>query len=397
MIASRIIIRVLMVSFTVATIQLPMIFVYLHSPPEKKRWATLLFALNNVSFLKFLILALKKIEKAWWMIFLTAPNFLITIYTVSKFTYLQGMGNSFIACLLTPATLQGFQLFYLLLIPFLKQSFSLYYTAVALPMIMLLLIACVVAAFLKCVSENSSLMLFTALTIFTTFMCVLYIAGRIMHLAKFGISSTRKYSLMAYVLKGTYYTIYSPIIIAWVYYSRDRFEDEPSAISLLLLLWTASGGIGWSVGFSLQYCGIVDRVKDWIRRLWFYPVSNEEALLINHDVFAFLEGFLLFSSRTSRIMNVENEVDIEDPQIEAEKKSLEMVSAGLYKGNSCSICMEEFMDDQTLVAVKGCGHAFHSNCLRDWAINRGLCPLCRSKIRNDLFSHEILSSPSVVQ
>ncbi|GFQ86564.1 hypothetical protein TNCT_555901 [Trichonephila clavata] len=49
--------------------------------------------------------------------------------------------------------------------------------------------------------------------------------------------------------------------------------------------------------------------------------------------------------------------------------------------NPCSICLE----DLTIVFRLNCGHSFHFNCIRLWAVTSSQCPYCRKAIcENDL-------------
>lgn len=48
----------------------------------------------------------------------------------------------------------------------------------------------------------------------------------------------------------------------------------------------------------------------------------------------------------------------------------------------CAICTEVFSShdalDQHIVAVKSCGHTFHSSCLKTWLARSRTCPTCRA-------------------
>lgn len=46
-------------------------------------------------------------------------------------------------------------------------------------------------------------------------------------------------------------------------------------------------------------------------------------------------------------------------------------------GEKCSICLEEFNSEDTLISLH-CGHMYHNNCLRQWFTEKNTCPQCRA-------------------
>lgn len=51
----------------------------------------------------------------------------------------------------------------------------------------------------------------------------------------------------------------------------------------------------------------------------------------------------------------------------------------LMRGKAtCTICLERL--EESIYAVKKCGHRFHYNCIRDWLQAQVIssCPICRS-------------------
>ncbi|KAF6160916.1 hypothetical protein GIB67_025451 [Kingdonia uniflora] len=46
---------------------------------------------------------------------------------------------------------------------------------------------------------------------------------------------------------------------------------------------------------------------------------------------------------------------------------------------SCAVCLDEFQGEEVVSELSGCGHMFHSRCIKSWADRyRFTCPLCRS-------------------
>ena len=48
--------------------------------------------------------------------------------------------------------------------------------------------------------------------------------------------------------------------------------------------------------------------------------------------------------------------------------------------NTCSICLEDILDEDTNKIITKCKHVFHEKCIKSWFILQNFCPNCR---RND--------------
>lgn len=53
---------------------------------------------------------------------------------------------------------------------------------------------------------------------------------------------------------------------------------------------------------------------------------------------------------------------------------------GLVEGTECSVCLNEFREDETLRLLPKCNHAFHIPCIDTWLRSRTNCPNCRAGI-----------------
>lgn len=53
---------------------------------------------------------------------------------------------------------------------------------------------------------------------------------------------------------------------------------------------------------------------------------------------------------------------------------------GLVEGTECSVCLNEFQEDETLRLLPKCNHAFHIPCIDTWLRSHTNCPNCRAKI-----------------
>jgi Ring finger domain len=46
----------------------------------------------------------------------------------------------------------------------------------------------------------------------------------------------------------------------------------------------------------------------------------------------------------------------------------------------CAVCLCEFLKEDKLRLLPGCGHAFHLNCIDTWLLSNSTCPLCRGSL-----------------
>lgn len=53
---------------------------------------------------------------------------------------------------------------------------------------------------------------------------------------------------------------------------------------------------------------------------------------------------------------------------------------GLVEETDCSVCLSEFLDDESLRLLPKCNHAFHLGCIDTWLKSHSNCPLCRTNI-----------------
>ncbi|KAG6598705.1 RING-H2 finger protein ATL54, partial [Cucurbita argyrosperma subsp. sororia] len=56
---------------------------------------------------------------------------------------------------------------------------------------------------------------------------------------------------------------------------------------------------------------------------------------------------------------------------------------GLIEGTVCSVCLNEFQEDEMLRLLPKCSHAFHIGCVDTWLRTHTTCPLCRAHILTD--------------
>ncbi|KAL2521695.1 E3 ubiquitin-protein ligase [Forsythia ovata] len=53
---------------------------------------------------------------------------------------------------------------------------------------------------------------------------------------------------------------------------------------------------------------------------------------------------------------------------------------GLIEGTDCSVCLNEFQENENLRLLPKCSHAFHIPCIDTWLRSHQNCPVCRAPI-----------------
>ncbi|XP_022766410.1 RING-H2 finger protein ATL54-like [Durio zibethinus] len=53
---------------------------------------------------------------------------------------------------------------------------------------------------------------------------------------------------------------------------------------------------------------------------------------------------------------------------------------GLIEGTECSVCLNEFQEEERVRLLPKCNHAFHISCIDTWLRSHTNCPLCRAHI-----------------
>ncbi|GMI68696.1 hypothetical protein HRI_000538900 [Hibiscus trionum] len=56
---------------------------------------------------------------------------------------------------------------------------------------------------------------------------------------------------------------------------------------------------------------------------------------------------------------------------------------GFIEGTECSVCLNEFQEDESLRLLPKCTHGFHLPCIDTWLRSHQNCPLCRAPVVSD--------------
>ncbi|KAL4554821.1 hypothetical protein LXL04_037427 [Taraxacum kok-saghyz] len=50
------------------------------------------------------------------------------------------------------------------------------------------------------------------------------------------------------------------------------------------------------------------------------------------------------------------------------------------KHTNCAICLQDFENEEEGRELPNCGHGFHLDCIDEWLIRQGSCPICRRDV-----------------
>jgi len=54
-------------------------------------------------------------------------------------------------------------------------------------------------------------------------------------------------------------------------------------------------------------------------------------------------------------------------------------------GEMCAICLDDMLDqDDDIYTITECKHRYHEKCIRQWKIEKSICPLCRGPLPDEL-------------
>ncbi|XP_010519308.1 PREDICTED: E3 ubiquitin-protein ligase RING1 [Tarenaya hassleriana] len=67
----------------------------------------------------------------------------------------------------------------------------------------------------------------------------------------------------------------------------------------------------------------------------------------------------------------------------------------LIDGTDCSVCLNEFKENELLRLLPKCSHAFHIDCIDTWLLSHKNCPLCRAPVlANETVSESLQTNHS---
>jgi len=151
--------------------------------------------------------------------------------------------------------------------------------------------------------------------------------------------------------------------------SLDHFEDMFYASIVILFMFMM-------VATALRH--ILRRVRSWMaQRSRRNQINSLPLVTWNNNLRHHMSANSSVRSSHSNVMDVleENHNDLEQPLVNESHENTYL------HNDSCPICLEDFNDTQTQsIAVLPCNHGFHDNCVKEWLISRGSCPICVQEV-----------------
>ena len=63
-----------------------------------------------------------------------------------------------------------------------------------------------------------------------------------------------------------------------------------------------------------------------------------------------------------------------------------------FINKECSICLEDFKNNEKIIILKECKHSFHIDCIKSWLSIENICPLCRNITIQDGLKYTIYNN-----
>jgi hypothetical protein len=73
------------------------------------------------------------------------------------------------------------------------------------------------------------------------------------------------------------------------------------------------------------------------------------------------------------------------PSLNTIRESSEVLlySSGTFQYTSCSICRNDFAENEIIRKLNNCNHIFHMSCIDTWFESNIRCPICRNDLRDN--------------
>ncbi|KAL3717325.1 hypothetical protein ACJRO7_008839 [Eucalyptus globulus] len=153
--------------------------------------------------------------------------------------------------------------------------------------------------------------------------------------------------------------------------SQENHSHVPSAASSLYILTIAALSIAVTAFLLVSYCFILIKCCPSQRQLRLLRRFS----LLQHQQEEDEDSFIALSPATWNQAGLDRTIIREIPafpfrSIEAKRRSF----------CGCTVCLNEFQEQDLLRVLPTCSHAFHSDCIDMWLQSNSRCPLCRTNI-----------------
>jgi hypothetical protein len=190
-------------------------------------------------------------------------------------------------------------------------------------------------------------------------------------------------------------------------------EELVEKISLYVEIINGKNIDNLSISFSIENKPVIkityEKNSNKKNRNLFLGITiGSVGLLIIVIIIACIYRFYRNKANTNVIILPNNSQKIQKnsflERINANKKAMnhlletELIPTKYYKKNiindcyKCTICLEEFKENKSIIMTTKCGHSFHFKCFKNWAFKNILfprCPNCNHPILDNQNSNQI--------
>ena len=233
----------------------------------------------------------------------------------------------------------------------------------------------------------------------TLFSMVSQLFLKLVHIRQNESSNSPSYTLIG--ISIVYIVLYLPLGIYWtaesfseiMKYTSDKFTMLAKFYIFLMFGWTLTCGVGMALLLNVSRTKPYRYLKT---RLWdkIWKESQPDELLLDsapnivnlniddEDPFAGFEYLPPPLFDNSGILDMVDEIGMGEDNIPASQVAARLIKIEFeqIKDHTCAICWDELTKEADIVAVSGCKHAFHRECIFTWINKDTRCPVCRGNI-----------------
>ncbi|PKA55655.1 NEP1-interacting protein 1 [Apostasia shenzhenica] len=148
------------------------------------------------------------------------------------------------------------------------------------------------------------------------------------------------------------------------------------AIDSACVLWRSNESVAWSIVYMIDiFCSLLSGrlVCDKVEPVLHSAVQNQ----IRAATSPLYADFDFFETTGQQGMPSESLQKLLKTSITNENKFVVT-----RKTVCCLVCLQDFQIGETARLLPCCRHIFHLQCIDDWLVRQGNCPLCRQDFRD---------------
>mgnify|MGYP000877261551 CR=1 FL=1 len=171
------------------------------------------------------------------------------------------------------------------------------------------------------------------------------------------------------ILVLSYLVIFTPISFGWLLHGSDLFKDGTFAkcntnstvivLNMMVYGWVITPGV--FINFGIIFVAIAWGLSSLLTYL--FPAYIQALDRANRD----------FEAQSQQSV-----VSMEMYEIRPEKFNPDKFRTAFVEKEVCAVCLDNFVNEQSVVQWRGCRHLFHERCIQRWIQQKRTCPLCKT-------------------